>query len=169
MRSQTVEREVAFSREQLFDLVADVERYPEFVPWWVAARVRKREGDSVYYTDQVVRMSMVSQRFTTRTDMHRPSTIDVTSSEKPFKRLEIRWKFDPLGPERCRVRLTVLFHFSSAALAKMMTLASNEAVHRLMQAFEERAEQVYAPRGLGLDGISGLSARDVASPHLVTA
>lgn len=169
MRGQTVEREVPFSREQLFDLVSDVERYPEFVPWWVAARVRKREGESVYYTDQVIRMSMVSQRFTTRTEMRRPESIDVTSSEKPFKRLEIRWKFDPMGAERCRVRLHVLFHFSSNTLAKMMTLASSEAVHRLMHAFEERAEEVYGRRGLGLDGVSGLSARDVTTPHLVTA
>ena len=157
MRSQTVEREIAYSREQLFDLVADVERYPEFVPWWVAARVRRRDNDGTYYTDQVVRVSMVSQRFTTRTDLRRPDSIDITSTEKPFNHLDIRWQFEGLGPHRCRVRLSVLFHFSSGALSKMLKLASGEAVHRLINAFEERAEQVYGTQGIGLDGVSGLA------------
>ena len=170
MRSQTVEREIPHSRERLFDLVADVERYPEFVPWWVAARVRRREGASVYFTDQVIRMSMVTQRFTTRTDLDRPNAIDVTSTEKPFNRLEISWRFDETGEQSCLVRLSVLFHFSSATLGKMLTLASSEAVHRLVHAFEERADLVYGEQGLGLDGVTGLPVRDAASsPRLVPA
>lgn len=152
MQTHTVEREVPFRPEQLFDLVADVERYPEFVPWWVAARVRRRE-EGAYYTDQVIRVSMVSQRFTTRTALRRPDWIDVTSDEKPFKKLEIRWRFEPAPGGRCRVRLDLLFHFKSVALGKMLGIVSGEAAHMLINAFEERARSVYGEAPLGLQGV----------------
>jgi len=152
MQTHTVEREVPFRPDQLFDLVADVERYPEFVPWWVAARVRRR-GNGEYHTDQVIRISMISQRFMSRTVLRRPDWIEVTSSENPFNKLEIRWRFDPAPGDHCRVRLDLLFNFKSATLGKMLGLVSGEAAHKLINAFEARAHTVYGAAPLGLDGV----------------
>jgi hypothetical protein len=75
-----------YSPKQLFDLAADVERYPDFVPWWVAARVWKREGN-VYYTDRVIGFAMVRKRFRSKTILHRPERIDVTSTDGPVTAL----------------------------------------------------------------------------------
>jgi coenzyme Q-binding protein COQ10 len=69
-----------YTQDQLFDLAADVESYPEFVPWWVAARVWKREHN-VYYTDQIIRLAMVRKHFRSKTIFHPPTRIDVTSTD----------------------------------------------------------------------------------------
>ena len=153
MHKQTVERDLDYTPEQLFDIVADVERYPEFVPWWVAAKVRRQDG-STYTTEQVIRVSALRQRFTSKTVLDRPRGITVTSTEKPFKQLEMQWSFDPLTPEGCRVRLSTLFHIRSSVVSKMVGLISGEAVHTLIEAFEHRAHHLLSDRSLiGLDGI----------------
>lgn len=155
MAKHALHREMAFSCDQLFDLVADVEHYPEFVPWWSAARIRRREGDSVYYTDQVIRMSVLSQRFTSKTVLYRPREITVTSEEKPFRFLDINWKFAPIATGAA-VDLSLEFHFKSATLSRMMRLVSDEAAHVLISAFEDRAHHIYGRPQLGLDGVAHL-------------
>ena len=153
MHTHTVERDLDYSPEALFDIVADVERYPEFVPWWVAAKVRRQDSSS-YTTEQVIRVSALRQRFTSTTTLDRPRAITVQSHEKPFKQMEIRWTFDPLGPQSCRVRLSTLFLIRSSVVSKMLGLVSGEAVHMLIEAFEQRAHHLLAQKGLiGLDGL----------------
>ncbi|NBC32357.1 MAG: type II toxin-antitoxin system RatA family toxin [Alphaproteobacteria bacterium] len=163
MYQQTVERDLAHSPEQLFDIVADVERYPEFVPWWVAAKV-KRIDASTYLTDQVIRVSALRQRFTSTTILDRPRAITITSSEKPFKRLEMQWSFDPLSPRGCRVRLSTLFHVKSSVVSKMLGLVSGEAVHTLIESFEERAIALLGEQTpIGLDGVEATGATRLAA------
>ena len=74
--------------EQLFDLAADVERYPKFLRWWVAARIRKRDRD-VYYTDQVVGFGIVQSSFSSKPVLPRPERIDVASTDRPFRHLNL--------------------------------------------------------------------------------
>jgi Polyketide cyclase / dehydrase and lipid transport len=118
--SQKVERVLSFcGPEQLFDLAADVERYPEFQRWWIAARIRKWEGDS-YYTDQVLGFGPIRVRFGSKTVLHRPERIDVTSDEPPFRRFALSWIFEPLpGDPRRRggtpIRQASAAHGSSPA------------------------------------------------------
>lgn len=163
MYQQTVERDLAYSPEQLFDIVADVERYPEFVPMWVAAKVRRVDA-STYLTDQVIRVSALRQRFTSKTVLDRPRAITITSNEKPFKRLEMQWSFDPLSPRGCRVRLSTLFHIKSSVVSKMLGLVSGEAVHNLIGAFEERAsEQLGEQVPIGLDGVEATGSAQFAA------
>ena len=106
MPSHEAFRELSFEPEQLFDLAANVERYPEFLPGWVAARVRKREAN-VYYTDQIVGFGMVRERFASMTVLQRPERIDVTSTDRLFRDFRLTWHFDPLPVSGCRVALSV--------------------------------------------------------------
>ena len=163
MYTQTVERDLDYAPEQLFDIVADVERYPEFVPWWVAAKVRRQDA-STYTTEQVIRVSALRQRFTSKTVLDRPRGITVTSTEKPFKQLEMRWSFDALTPGGCRVRLSTLFHIRSSVVSKMIGLVSGEAVHTLIEAFEHRAHHLLGDEGLiGLDGVDSRALSHLAA------
>ena len=81
-----VSRVLPYQPEQLFDIAADVERYPDFLPWWQSARITQRSGD-VYHTDQEVGFGPFSQRFTTKTILRRPLEIEVTAIDGPFEDL----------------------------------------------------------------------------------
>ena len=155
MTMHTLRRELAYPQDRLFDLVADVERYPDFVPWWAAARIQKRESATVYFTDQIIRMGPLSQRFVSRTDLAPPDHIRVSSNMKPFDRLLIDWRFAPARVGSL-VELSLDFRFKSATMARMLKLVSGEAAHTLMKAFEQRANLLYGPQQLGLDGIGQL-------------
>jgi coenzyme Q-binding protein COQ10 len=131
-----------YSREQLFDLVADIERYPEFLPWCVGARVRERSGNEVV-GDLLIGYKMVRERFTSRVVLNRPDSIDVSYSEGPFKYLTNHWLFVPQSDGGCLIDFYVDFEFRSKMLQKIMEMFFNEAVRRMVSAFEARAHQLY--------------------------
>lgn len=131
-----------YTQDQLFDLAADVERYPEFVPWWVAARVWKREGE-VYYTDQVIRFAMVRQRFGSKTTLRRPQRIDVTANHGVIRNLHLTWLFEPRPGNLCEVSLAVELAFGSQLIEGLFAGAMSHAVEPIMSAFEARAHRLY--------------------------
>lgn len=131
-----------YTSEQLFDLVADVERYPEFLPGWVAARVRKREG-SVYYADQVVGFAMFRHRFRSKTILCRPDRIDVTSTDGPIRDLHLVWLFEPLADQGCEVSLSVELDLHSRLIQNRTARIIRRAVASIMSAFEARAHRLY--------------------------
>jgi coenzyme Q-binding protein COQ10 len=135
---------LAYPPEQLFDLAADVEGYPEFLPWWIAVRVRKREAD-VYYTDQVVGFGVVRQRFDTKTVLRRPGRIDVTSNDRKFRRFHLTWLFDPLPNKGCRVALVVDLELRSKLAQDLFGRAILRTAGSIMPAFEARAHRLYGP------------------------
>ena len=142
--------------EQLFDLVADVQRYPEFLPWCVAARVHEREGD-VLSADLVIGFKMFRERFTTKVTLAPPGRIDVEYSRGPFRYLNNHWIFIPEGDGSCLIDFYVDFEFRSRLLQRLIGPVFNEAVRRMVRAFETRADEIYgahtapdtagAPRG----------------------
>ena len=139
-------RVLAYSPAQLFHLVADIERYPEFLPWCIAARVRKREGNLVV-ADLVIGFKMIRERFTSRVrlddDGHR---IDVTYTEGPFKYLNNHWIFEP-HPDGCLIDFYVDFEFRSRLLQRLIEALFHEAVRRMVAAFEARARELYGESG----------------------
>ena len=142
MSDTTVRRILPFRPDQLFDLVAEVERYPEFVPWWVAARITGREGDS-YRTDQVVRFALLRRRFVTETHLFHPARIEVTSNDRGFRRFHIGWTFDP-GPQGgCDVGLTMRLELARRPAQEVLARVMSNAPERLVAAFEARARRVY--------------------------
>ena len=147
MPTHAEQRVLPYTPRQLFDLVADIERYPEFLPWCIAARITKREGSAVY-ADLVVGYKMVREKFTSRVTLTPPDgrgsgRIDVTYLNGPFRKLDNHWAFDAAGACACRIDFYIDFEFRSAFLQRIMGAFFNEAVRRMVAAFESRARQVY--------------------------
>lgn len=144
MPSHEVHCALAYMPEQLFDLAADVGCYPDFLPWWIAARVRKRKGN-VYYTDQIVGFGVVRQRFASKTVLRRPERIDVTSTDRLFRRFHLTWLFDPLPDKGCRVALVVELELRSKLAQDLFHRAISRMAGSIMSAFEARAHRLCGP------------------------
>jgi coenzyme Q-binding protein COQ10 len=142
MPTHAERRTLPYAPEQLFDLVADVERYPEFLPWCVGARVRERKQNAIV-ADLIIGYRMVRERFTSRIVLDRPGRIDVSYSEGPFRYLNNHWLFRPEPGGGCTIDFYVDFEFRSRMLQKIIELLFNEAVRRMVGAFEARARRLY--------------------------
>ena len=150
MPTHAEERVMPYAPEQLFALVADIERYPEFLPWCVGARIREKKPDLVV-ADLIIGFRMFRERFTSRVALDRPRRIDVTYEEGPFKYLNNHWVFEPV-PGGCRVDFFVDFEFKSRLLQHLIELLFHEAVRRMVGAFEHRAEELYGRPAPGAAG-----------------
>jgi coenzyme Q-binding protein COQ10 len=142
-------RRVRHSAAHMFDLVADVERYPEFVPLCRSLKVRKRipqpEGVEVLIADMTVAYRFVRETFTSRVTLDRPNLqILVEYLQGPFSRLENRWAFHPTGEQTCEVEFFISYDFKSRTLALLMGAMFDAAFRRFTAAFERRADVVYA-------------------------
>lgn len=146
MPTHAEQKVLPYTPEQMFQLVADVEKYPEFLPWCLAARIRRREGD-VMFADLVIGFKMVRERFTSRVELNEKTRrIDVQYTDGPFQYLNNHWIFLPHERGVC-VDFYVDFEFRSKMLQKIMGVLFNEAVRRMVHAFETRADQLYAKSG----------------------
>ena len=134
---------VPYRPDQLFDLVADVGRYPEFLPWCVGARVRTRT-ETQLVADLTIGFGPLRESFTSRVTLERPSRIRVRYENGPFRYLNNQWMFEP-HPRGCAVDFFVDFEFRSRILRAAMNVVFNEAVRRMVNAFERRARAVYGP------------------------
>lgn len=148
MPTHAEKRVLPYTPEQLFRLVAEVERYPEFLPWAVASRIRKREGN-VIWADLVIGFKMVRERFTSKVVLDEPGRrIDVEYAEGPFHHLNNHWIFHP-HPDGCLVDFYVDFEFRNKVLQTIIGALFNEAVRRMVAAFETRAHQLYGAGRIG--------------------
>ncbi|HEY0525468.1 MAG TPA: type II toxin-antitoxin system RatA family toxin [Stellaceae bacterium] len=147
MLSHEEKRVLPYTPEQLFDLVADVERYPEFLPWCLGARIRERRDDIVL-ADMLIGFKMIREKFTSRVVLQRPGRIDVAYTDGPFKYLKNHWIFEPMPGSACRIDFYVEFEFRSALLTKVMGVLFGEAVRRMVTAFEARARALYGDSGV---------------------
>jgi coenzyme Q-binding protein COQ10 len=145
MPTWSEKRAMPYRPDQLHALVADIERYPEFLPWCLAAKVRRREG-AVLHADLVIGIKMVRERFTSRVTLSPPGRIDVTYADGPFKYLTNHWIFEP-NADGCMVDFFVDFEFRNRMLQKIMEVLFTEAVRRMVAAFEARARSLYGPDG----------------------
>ena len=153
MPTHAERRRLPYRQDQLFNLVADVERYPEFLPWCLAARIRER-GPNLVIADLLIGYKMVRERFTSRVVLSRPGRIDVSYSEGPFKYLTNHWLFEPQPDGGTLIDFYVDFEFRSKMLQKLMGMFFNEAVRRMVAAFEARAHQLYGDPEKGGAGAS---------------
>ena len=144
MPVHTERRVLPYSAEQMFDLVAAVDRYPEFIPWCRDCRIVRREGD-VLYADMTVGFKTVRQSFGSRVETARPHRIDVAPTSGPFRRMANRWRFTDLPDGRCRIDFRVDFEFRSRMLRALIGVLFHDAVRRMVGAFEGRARALYGP------------------------
>jgi coenzyme Q-binding protein COQ10 len=129
--------------DQLFDLVADVGRYPEFLPWCVGAKVRSR-SETELVADLTIGFGPFHESFTSRVRLDRPGAMDVRYENGPFKYLKNQWRFTPEGGG-CKVAFFVDFEFRSRLLQLAIGPVFGEAVRRMVNAFMQRARVVYGP------------------------
>jgi coenzyme Q-binding protein COQ10 len=141
-------RRVPHGAAQMFDLVADVERYPEFVPLCHALKIRQRtprpDGTEVVIADMTVSFKLVRETFTSQVTLDRPNLkILVEYLRGPFKNLENRWTFEPKGEDVCDVGFYLSYEFKSRMLATLMGAMFDAAFTRFSAAFEKRADVIY--------------------------
>lgn len=146
-------RTLPWSAEQMYDLVADVRRYAEFLPWVVATRV-KSDSETAMIADMLVGFSALREKFTSRVVKDRPRAIRVEYLEGPLKNLENDWSFTPLPDGGCTIDFCVDFTFRNAIFEKLAGQYLDSAFRKMVAAFEKRAEQLY--------GSSSSSATSVA-------
>jgi coenzyme Q-binding protein COQ10 len=147
MPTHAEKRAMPYTPEQLFELVERVDRYPEFLPWCIAARLKSRE-DNVAIWDLVIGFKMIRERFTSRVTLQPPAPdlhprIDVVYADGPFRYLNNHWIFERQPDGTTVIDFYVDFEFRSKLLQSIMGLLFNEAVKRMVAAFETRARQLY--------------------------
>ena len=135
-------REVPFSPEQMFDLVSDVESYGEFLPGWHGATIIERDGD-VAFVDQEVGMGRFNTTFITQAIFTRPEYIEISSSDGPFLYFAVRWTFERLDEFACRTHFYAGFELRSRILERVAGPFFSDIMRRGVQAFEQRAHQLY--------------------------
>jgi coenzyme Q-binding protein COQ10 len=148
MPSFSTRRRVKHAATDMFALVADVEKYPEFVPLCSALKVRSRtpkdEGVEVLVADMTVAYKMVRETFTSRVTLDRPKlAILVEYLNGPFSRLQNRWTFRPDGEAACDVEFFIDYEFKSRVLAMLMGAMFDAAFRKFATAFEQRADKIY--------------------------
>lgn len=128
----------------MFDLVADIARYDEFLPWVQGMRIRSHEGN-VVTADMVVGFKMVRERFTSRVTLDRPNSVKVDYISGPLKYLKNDWQFRAAPGGGCDIDFHVDFEFKNKMFERLAGMFFHEAFRRMVGAFETRAAEVYGP------------------------
>lgn len=142
-------RRLPYSAQQMYDLVADVGSYPQFLPWCAAARIRsvtpRADGAEVMEADLVISFKVFRERFGSRVTLW-PQTkkIDTEYLDGPFRYMKSNWAFADAPDGGCNVTFFVDFEFRNAVLQGIIGVVFNEAMQRIVRAFERRAAQLYA-------------------------
>ena len=140
-------RQMPYSAQQMYDLIADIGAYPKFLPWCAGARIRDRKqvGDTeVIDADLVISFKVFREQFGSRVTLHPDDLkIDVEYIDGPFRYLNNHWSFTPLDSGGCEVDFFVDFEFKSAMLQAVIGVVFNEAMRRIVGAFESRAKELY--------------------------
>lgn len=151
MPTHAEKRIMPYSAQQMYDLVADVRSYPEFLPWCSGIRFRGErvvDGLTTIDSDMIISFKVFREKFGTRVTL-RPSEprIDVEYLDGPFRYLNNHWYFKDLPEGGCEVDFFVDFEFKSAVLQTIIGVVFNEAMLRIVRAFEARAEDLYGKTG----------------------
>ena len=142
MPSIREQRRLPYSAEQMFDLVADVGRYPEFLPWVAATRVRS-DDDHEMVADMLVGFKNLREKFTSQVTKTRPERIEVQYLDGPMRDLDNVWLFRPLDDQSCEIDFSVSFSFRNALFEKLAGQYVDKAFRKMVAAFETRAESLY--------------------------
>jgi coenzyme Q-binding protein COQ10 len=157
MPRHTEKRILPYTPEQLFDLVADVGHYQEFLPWVAATRIRE-DSETAMVADLIVGFSALKETFSSRVKKNRPEQIDIDYIEGPLKHLHNHWKFRAV-PGGTEVDFCVDFAFRNRIFEALAGQMFDRALRRMINAFEERAAVLY---GAGESGSSSSSAQSAA-------
>jgi coenzyme Q-binding protein COQ10 len=146
----STKRRVRHAAGKMFDLVADMERYPEFVPLCSALKVRSRnvspDGNEIVVVDMTVAYKLIRETFRSKVTLERPQLqILVEYLDGPFSHMENRWAFRPSDEGACDVEFYISYDFKSRVLGLLMGAMFDAAFRRFAVAFERRADEIYGP------------------------
>lgn len=143
-------RRLAWSATEMFDLVADIGRYPEFLPWVQGIRVGPErplhDSKTVVVADMVVGFRMIREKFTSRVTLERPKTVHVEYLEGPMKYLFNDWTFRDAEGGGCEIDFAVDFEFRNRAFEALAGMFFIQAFEKMVAGFVTRAEALYGPR-----------------------
>ncbi|MDC0196256.1 type II toxin-antitoxin system RatA family toxin [Gammaproteobacteria bacterium] len=142
MPTHAERRNLPHTPEHMFNLVSDVEKYPEFLPWCVGVRVKEKTAKRIS-ADMMIGYKMFREKFSCKVNLTFPDRIDVIYEDGPFKYLNNHWIFMKEKDGTCTVDFFVDFEFKATLLQKVIGVVFNEAVKIMVHAFEKRADTVY--------------------------
>ena len=157
MPRHTETRNLPYTPNQMFDLVADVKRYQEFLPWVAATRIRS-DSETMMIADLVVGLKSLKETFASQVTKLRPTEINVDYIEGPLKYLHNSWKFRPDGKGGTDIDFCVDFAFKSRIFEALAGQMFDRALRRMIGAFETRAHELYADGSAGISSSSAHSA-----------
>ena len=151
MPTHAEKRLIQHTPEQMFDLVADIEKYPEFLPWCVATRIREKGIEGSYdmvISDMVIGYKVFREKFTSKVVLQHPNRIEVAYFDGPFNHLNNHWVFervqrDGISEDACMIDFYIDFKFKSGLFQTAISKVFNKAVNRMIFAFEKRADELY--------------------------
>lgn len=145
MLEHTGTTSLPYTPEQVFDLAADVEKYPEFLPWFLSARIVGREHN-VLNVDLTVRLSGIPLSFTTRAVLHPPRQMRIFTADFPFRIFEQQWSLAPEGTGHTCVSYSIVIELRFG-LSRLVTLMADEQkiAREVVQRFRQRASRLYGP------------------------
>jgi coenzyme Q-binding protein COQ10 len=150
-------RALPYTPGQMFDLVSDVARYPEFLPWVSAIRIRS-QSETEMVADMIVGFKGLRETFTSRVVKARPEHVHVDYVDGPLQHLSNDWRFQPDGKGGVLVEFEVDFAFKNRIFEMLAGQVFDAALRRMIGAFEARAAQLYAPSSSGSSSSSAHSA-----------
>lgn len=136
---------VPYTPGEMFDLVSDIESYPRFLPWCHGARILSRDIDEVRARIEFA-VGGMTRSFTTRNRHHINKMIEMHLVDGPFSRLNGFWRFDPLGEEGSKIALFLEYDFSNRVLGMVVGPIFGQIANTLVDAFQQRAVEIYGPR-----------------------
>ncbi|MGA2564428.1 MAG: type II toxin-antitoxin system RatA family toxin [Steroidobacteraceae bacterium] len=145
MLIESVGRVLPFTAAQIFDLAADIERYPDFLPWWISATITKREVDTCF-VEQVLGRGPVRVRFTSQAVLLRPERVDISSSDLLFRQFTLRIRVVPNASAGCSLSISARVELSSFILQQLMQRVLPTSIDGIIGAFERRAHNLYDHR-----------------------
>ena len=143
MPTHAERKTLPYTPEQLYALVADVESYPQFLPWCMSCRITHREAN-VFYADLIIGYKMIREKFGSKVVLNEPNAIRVEYLHGPMKYLSNKWEFIRNNDGTCTIDFYVDFEFRNLLLQKMMGAFFHEIVKRMVGAFEMRAHALYS-------------------------
>lgn len=143
MTTHAEKRHLPYTPEQLFDIVADVKKYPEFLPWCISSRITKEEGD-IFYADLIIGYKMIREKYGSKVTLKAPDHVHVEYLSGPMKYLSNHWRFIREEDGSCTIDFFVDFEFKNRILQNLIGVFFNEIVQRMVGAFETRANELYS-------------------------
>ena len=146
MSTCSASRTLPYSCEQLFDLAADVESYPEYLPGWLDVRILERNGNQLR-VEQQLGLGFLPMPFVTTAVLDRPEKLGIHSDDGPFRVLQIDWRFEPAGPGGCTVSLDFDYRLRFGFLDRMAATLFEHSSQEIIDGFTRRAHRLYADKG----------------------